>query len=78
MLLKPVQNEEEKMKPEKRRFIIHTNAMYRITFGMIVRWFQDLDKGGTDDEKNDIVADEQKGRLRGSQGCTDHIANIQL
>jgi hypothetical protein len=32
MLPKPLQNEEEKLKPENWRLITLTNAMYRITF----------------------------------------------
>jgi hypothetical protein len=28
--------------------------------------------------KKDIVADKQKGFLRGIQGCIDHIAKIQF
>jgi hypothetical protein len=36
-----------------------------LLFWIITRWFQDLHKERTDDEKKDIVADEQKGFLRG-------------
>jgi hypothetical protein len=52
--------------------------MYRITFWIIARWFQDLHKERTDDEKKGFVADQQKSFLRGIQGYTDHIATIQF
>jgi hypothetical protein len=78
MLPNPVQNEEEKLKPEKWRPIILTNAMYRIAFGIIARWFQDLHKERTDDEEKGIVADEQKGFLRIIQDYNDGIAKIQF
>jgi hypothetical protein len=66
------------LKPENWRLITLTNAMYRITFVILAWWFQDLHKERTDDEKKGIVADEQKGFLRGIQGSTDHIAKIQF
>jgi hypothetical protein len=51
ILPKPVRGKEEKLKPENWRSINLNNAMYRITFGIIARWFHDLYKERTDDEK---------------------------
>jgi hypothetical protein len=51
MLPKPVSNEKEKSKSENWRPITIPNAMYRITVGIIARWFQDLHKERTDDAK---------------------------
>jgi transposase len=51
MLPKPVKKGKEKLELDNWRPIILINAMYRITFWIIARWFRDLHKERTDDAK---------------------------
>jgi hypothetical protein len=53
-------------------------AIYRICFGMISNYFQEIHHSRTFEDKSGTVAPNQKGFIKGIEGCSDHTSKIAL
>jgi hypothetical protein len=76
MLSKPC-DESEKNKPENWRPITLTNILYRIVFGRISEYFQQMHKRKTAD-RNGIVCKEQKGFIKNINGCCEYSSRLSF
>jgi hypothetical protein len=74
MLPKPCKK-SEKNKPENWRPITLTNICYRIVFGRIADYFQEMHKKKTFDG-DAFVCKEQKEFIRNINGCCEHSAKL--
>jgi hypothetical protein len=68
-------DESEKNKPENWRPITLTNIFYRIIFGRISEYFQQMHKRKTADG-NRIVCKKQKWFIKNINGCCEHSARL--